>query len=55
MLVDDGTSLERKQFYRNAERKLGISQRAKKKKQVKNIHVKIKINDMIQRINSQQN
>lgn len=38
----DGTTLERKQFYRNLEKKLGISQRAKKKKQIKNIHAKIK-------------
>ena len=38
----DGTSLKRKQFYRNLESKLGMAQRAKKKKQIKNIHAKIK-------------
>jgi len=38
----DGTVLERKQFYRNAEKKLAIAQRANKKKQIKNIHAKIK-------------
>jgi IS605 OrfB family transposase len=38
----DGTRLERGDFYRNAESKLGVAQRAKKKKQVKNIHAKIK-------------
>jgi IS605 OrfB family transposase len=38
----DGTILERGDFYRHAEGKLGIAQRAGKKKQVKNIHAKIK-------------
>lgn len=38
----DGTVLERGNFYRNMEEKLGKAQRANKKKQVKNIHAKIK-------------
>ncbi len=38
----DGTKLVRKAFYRNSESKLGKAQRANKKKQVKNIHAKIK-------------
>jgi putative transposase len=38
----DGTVLERGDFYRNMEEKLGKAQRANKKKQVKNIHAKIK-------------
>lgn len=38
----DGTALERKQFYRNAEKQLAAAQRAHKKKRVKSIHAKIK-------------
>lgn len=38
----DGTVLERGDFYRNMEEKLGKAQRANKKKQVKNIHAEIK-------------
>lgn len=38
----NGDTLERKNFYRNNEEKLGKAQRANKKKQVKNIHAKIK-------------
>jgi putative transposase len=38
----DGTVLDRGDFYRNMEEKLSKSQRANKKKQVKNIHAKIK-------------
>lgn len=38
----DGTEFERKEFYRQSEKKLGIAQRARKKKQVKNIHARIK-------------
>ncbi len=41
-VCSDGTQLERKEFYRKSEGKLGIAQRAKKKKQVKSIHAKIK-------------
>jgi len=41
-VCSDGTTLERKQCYRNSEKKLATAQRAKKKKQVKNIHAKIK-------------
>lgn len=38
----DGTTLERKQFYRDAEKQLAKAQRANKKKQIKKIHAKIK-------------
>ena len=38
----DGKKLARKSFYRNSESKLGKAQRANKKRQVKNIHAKIK-------------
>lgn len=38
----DGIKLPANQFYREMEQKLSISQRANKKKQVKNIHAKIK-------------
>jgi len=38
----DGTVLERQDFYRKSEEKLGKAQKARKKKQVKNIHAKIK-------------
>jgi len=38
----NGVVLERKQFYRNLEEKLGKAQRANKKKLVKTIHAKIK-------------
>lgn len=38
----DGTELERKEYYRKSEAKLGKAQRANKKKQVRNIHAKIK-------------
>lgn len=38
----DGKTLERKEFYRKSEEKLGKAQRANKKKHVKNIHAKIK-------------
>ena len=38
----DGVTLERQNFYRKSEEKLGKAQRANKKKQVKNIHAKIK-------------
>jgi IS605 OrfB family transposase len=38
----DGTRLEASQPYRNLQEKLGIAQRAGNKKQVKNIHAKIK-------------
>jgi len=38
----NGDTLERKQFYRNSEEKLGKAQRANKKKLVKTIHAKIK-------------
>ncbi len=41
-VCSDGTTLERQDIYRNAEEKLGNAQRANKKKQVKNIHAKIK-------------
>jgi len=41
-VCSDGTTLERKQYYRNMESKLAMAQRANKKKQVKNIHAKIK-------------
>jgi len=34
----DGTYLERQDFYRKSEEKLGKAQRANKKKRVKNIH-----------------
>lgn len=38
----NGDTLDRQDFYRNSEEKLGKAQRANKKKQVKNIHAKIK-------------
>lgn len=38
----NGDTLERQNFYRNSEEKLGKAQRANKKKQVKAIHAKIK-------------
>ncbi len=38
----NGDTLERQDFYRNSEEKLGKAQRANKKRQVKNIHAKIK-------------
>lgn len=38
----NGEKLERGNFYRNSEEKLAKSQRARKKKEVKNIHAKIK-------------
>jgi len=38
----NGDTLERGNFYRNSEEKLGKAQRANKKKQVKTIHAKIK-------------
>ena len=38
----DGSVLERQDFYRNSEKKLGMAQRAKKKKKLKAIHAKIK-------------
>jgi transposase len=38
----NGDKLERGDFYRNLEAKLGIAQRAKQKKRVKAIHAKIK-------------
>ncbi|MDB4461693.1 transposase [bacterium] len=38
----DGTTLERKQFYRNAEKELAKAQRANKKSRVRAIHAKIK-------------
>jgi transposase len=38
----DGTCLERQDFYRKSEEKLGKAQRANKKKRVRNIHAKIK-------------
>jgi len=38
----NGDTLERQNCYRNSEEKLGKAQRANKKKQVKNIHAKIK-------------
>jgi putative transposase len=38
----NGDTLERQNFYRNSEEKLAKAQRANKKKQVKNIHAKIK-------------
>jgi len=41
-VCSDGTEFKRKEFYRKAEEKLGIAQRAKKKKRVKAIHAKIK-------------
>jgi IS605 OrfB family transposase len=41
-VCSDGTVLERQNIYRNAEAKLATAQRAKKNKQVKNIHAKIK-------------
>lgn len=41
-VCSDGTELERKQYYRGDEENLGKAQRANKKKQVKNIHAKIK-------------
>lgn len=43
----NGTKLERKEFYRKSESKLGKAQRANKKKQVKSIHAKIKISVMM--------
>ena len=41
-VCSDGTTLERGNFYRSMEKKLATAQRANKKKQVKNIHAKIK-------------
>lgn len=41
-VCSDGTELIRQNIYRNAEEKLAKAQRANKKKQVKNIHAKIK-------------
>lgn len=38
----NGDTLERQDFYRNSEEKLARAQRARKKKEVKNIHAKIK-------------
>jgi len=38
----NGEILERKEYYRKSESKLGIAQLAKKKRQVKTIHAKIK-------------
>lgn len=38
----NGDTLERQDFYRNSEEKLAKAQRARKKKEVKNIHAKIK-------------
>jgi len=38
----NGTVLERQDFYRKSAEKLGKAQRANKKKQVRNIHAKIK-------------
>ncbi|MEY3881065.1 MAG: hypothetical protein RIQ94_1861 [Pseudomonadota bacterium] len=38
----NGDSLARQDCYRNSEEKLGQAQRANKKKQIKNIHAKIK-------------
>lgn len=38
----NGDTLDRQDFYRNSETQLGIAQRAKKKKQIKNIHTRIK-------------
>ena len=38
----NGLKLESKQFYRKAEKQLGMAQRAKKKKRVKAIHAKVK-------------
>lgn len=38
----DGTTLQRQNFYRDSESKLGKAQRAHKKKQVKSVHTKIK-------------
>ena len=38
----DGSTLERQDFYRKSEEKLAKAQRARKKKQIKNIHAKIK-------------
>jgi IS605 OrfB family transposase len=40
--LSNGSTVEAKQFYRKSEEKLAVAQRAKKKKQVKNIHTKIK-------------
>nr|WP_266097349.1 hypothetical protein [Thiothrix litoralis] len=47
----NGDKLERGDFYRNLEAKLGIAQRAKQKKRVKAIHAKIKNkrNDALQK------
>ena len=42
MTCSNGDKLERGDFYRNLEAKLGIAQRAKQKKRVKAIHAKIK-------------
>ncbi len=41
-VCSDGFVLDRGEFYRSAEKKLGTAQRANKKKQIKNIHAKIK-------------
>ena len=41
-VCSNGDELPSYKFYRNSEEKLGKAQRAKKKKQVKNIHAKIK-------------
>ncbi len=41
-VCSDGTTLERQDCYRNSEAKLAKAQRAKKKKQVRAIHAKIK-------------
>ena len=41
-VCSDGTTLDRKEYYRGMEKKLAMAQRANKKKQVKNIHAKIK-------------
>ena len=41
-VCSDGTTLERKEYYRGMEKELAMAQRAKKKKRVKTIHAKIK-------------
>lgn len=42
VVCSNGVTLERKNIYRNAEKKLAVAQRANKKKEVKNMHAKIK-------------
>lgn len=51
----DGTILNRGSFYRDAEKQISVAQRANKKKQVKNIHAKIKNRrmDMLHKFSTQ--